>query len=120
MYARARLPAAPASRATVWAEMSAGRSPHMHNALNWLNNHLAPIHAAGHKYLVANRLTAADIAMLFSIQLIYDRKLGLEGLPDGGRGKWAEVEKWRAYLEGEEESWARCVERTGFVMGGTL
>lgn len=53
--------------------------------------------------------------MLFSIQLIYDRKLGLEDT----EVRWEHVERWRGEME-EEESWKRCVEKTGFRLGGTL
>jgi glutathione S-transferase len=122
MYARARLPSSLSNRAETWKEMNAAMSPNMANALNWLDSELSKSHAADGgkgKFLVAGRLTAADIAMLFSLQLIYDRKLGLEGLEGEGKGKWKEVEKWMAYCQ-EEESWRRCVDKTGFKMGGTL
>lgn len=87
----------------------------MHNDLDWLDGHLAPVHANGGKYLVGNNLTAADITMLFSIQLIYDRSLGLEGT----ERKWVHVERWRADME-SEPSWKKCVDRRGFVLGQTL
>lgn len=99
--------------------MNSVMSGNIHNALNWLNSELEQAHSSGAKYLVGGRLTAADIAMLFGLQLIYDRKLGLEHLDDQGKGRWPEIEKWMDYLQ-QEKSWTDCVARTGFRMGGTL
>ncbi len=113
MYARARLPKG--TPEGTWKEINAVMSPNMHNNLNWLDSHLKSVHEAGGRYLVGDHLTAADINMLFSIQLIYDRKLGLEDTEQ----EWEHTERWRREME-EEESWKRCVEKTGFKLGGTL
>ena len=113
MYARARLPKDVPEG--TWKAMHEAMAPNMHNNLNWLDSHLKPVHEAGGRYLVGDHLTAADINMLFSIQLIYDRKLGLEDTDKA----WENVERWRREME-EEESWKRCVEKTGFKLGGTL
>ncbi|KAI9875077.1 MAG: hypothetical protein M1823_007550, partial [Watsoniomyces obsoletus] len=115
MYARARLPQSTPNRSEVWVEMNKVMSPNMHNSLDWLENHLASIHSSNGKYLVGDHLTAADINMLFSIQLIYDRRLGLEGTDK----EWEHVEQWRREMEAEE-SYRKCVEKTGFKLGGTL
>jgi glutathione S-transferase len=119
MYARARLPQDLPNRAEVWKEMNSVMSGNIHNALNWLESELKQAHADGGKFLVGGHLTAADICMLFGMQLMYDRKLGLEHLENEGKGRWPEVEKWMEYLQ-EEKSWKDCVQRTGFRMGGTL
>ena len=113
MYARARLPKG--TPPDTWKQMNEVMSPNMHNALNWLDSHLKNVHKTGGKYLVSDHLTAADINMLFSIQLIYNRRLGLEDTDK----EWEHVEKWKQEME-EEESWKQCVEKTGFKMGGTL
>jgi glutathione S-transferase len=112
MYARARLPQ---NHKDAWPEMNKVMSGNIHNALNWLDGHLKPIHQEGGKYLVGENLTAADINMLFGLQLIYNRKLGLEGTDQ----RWEHVEKWIREMQ-EEESWKNAVEKTGFKMGGTL
>jgi glutathione S-transferase len=112
MYARARLPQ---THKDAWPEMNKVMSGNIHNALNWLDGHLKPIHEKGGKYLVGPTLTAADINMLFGLQLIYDRKLGLEGTEQ----RWEHVERWMRDMQ-EEESWKRAVEKTEFKMGGTL
>lgn len=115
MYARARLPQAHKS---AWPEMNTAMSPNMHNNLNWLDSTLKTQHEDGSKYLVGNELTAADVSMLFGLQLIYDRKLGLEGVEEKGL-RWENVERWMGEMM-EEESYGRAVGRTGFKMGGTL
>lgn len=112
MYARARLPE---GHREAWPEMNKVMSVNIHNALNWLDSHLEGVHKEGGRYLVGKRLTAADINMLFGLQLIYDRKLGLEGTEK----RWEHVERWMGEMM-EEESWKSCVEKTGFKMGGTL
>ena len=114
MYARARLPKGDVPEGT-WKRMNQAMAPNMHNNLNWLDSHLESVHEAGGRYLVGDHLTAADINMLFSIQLIYDRQLGLEDTDQ----VWEHVERWRHEME-EEDSWKRCVEETGFKLGGTL
>jgi len=119
MYARARLPQDLPNRAEVWKEMNQSMSGNIDNALNWLNSELKKSHSNGGKYLVGGRLTAADIGMLFGLQLIYDRKLGLEHLENSGNGKWPDIEKWMDYLQ-DEKSWKDCVAKTGFRMGATL
>lgn len=119
MYARSRLPTNLPNRSEVWAEMNSVMSNNMFNALDWLEKELKVIHDSGSRFLVGGRLTAAEFAMLFSLQLIFNRKLGLEGLEGGGKGKWKEVDKWMAYCE-EEESWKECVERVEWRMYGML
>jgi glutathione S-transferase len=119
MYARARLPQSLPNRAEVWKEMNQVMSVNMDNALNWLDAELKAVHVSGRHFLVGGRLTAADIGMLFGLQLIYDRKLGLEHLENEGWGQWAAIETWMEYCL-QEKSWLACVERTGFRMGGTL
>ena len=91
----------------------------MHNNLNWLDSTLKAQHEKGSKYIVGNNLTAADVSMLFGLQLIYDRKLGLEGAEEKGL-RWENVERWIKEMQEEEESYRRAVGRTGFKMGGTL
>jgi glutathione S-transferase len=107
MYARARLPQ---GHKDPWPEMG-----NIHNALNWLDGHLKTIHEKGGRYLVGESLTAADVNMLFGLQLIYDRKLGLEG----NEQRWEHVERWMNDMQ-DEHSWKRCVQKTKFKMGGTL
>ena len=119
MYARARLPRDLPDRAEVWKQMNSVMCDNVHNALNWLNSELSRVHSSGARYLVGGRLTAADIMMLFGLQLIYNRQLGLEHLDDAGKGKWPEIEKWMDYLQ-QEQSWKDCVKKTGFQLGGTL
>jgi len=112
MYARARLPP---DHSAAWPAMNKTMSPNMHNNLNWLESTLQEQHSRSSKYLVGDHLTAADIGMHYSLQLIYNRKLGLEGTDQ----RWVEVEKWMHDME-QEESYKRAVAKTGFKMGGTL
>ena len=90
-------------------------SPKMHNSLTWLDSTIQAQHGKSSRYLVGNSLTAADIAMLFSVQLIYDRKLGREDM----RKRWEYVEKWQADMEATE-SWKKTVQKTGYRVYGML
>lgn len=119
MYARSRLPKDLPNRAEVWAQMNKAMSVNLHNALNLLDNHLAEVHGSGGKFLVGNRLSAAEMAMLFSIQLIYNRELSLQGLENGGKGRWKEIEKWHEYCE-QEKSWKQATEKVGWRLYGML
>ncbi len=95
--------------------MNARMSPTMHDSLNRLDNTIKTRHEKGGKYLVGGSIRAADFAMLFSVQLIYNRKLGLEATDT----RWEYVEKWQADMEATN-SWKKTVEKTGYRVYGML
>ncbi len=90
-------------------------APNMHNSLNWVDNTIKGQQERGSKYLVGHSITAADIAMLFSVQLIYNHRLGLEAMDK----RWEYLEKWQADME-STESWRKTLEKTGYRIYGML
>ena len=119
MYARSRLPKDLPNRAEVWAQMNKVMSVNLHNALTNLDNTLGQVHASGGKFLVGGKLSAAEMAVLFSIQLIYNREISLQGMENGGKGRWKEIEKWVEYCE-SEKSWKETTEKVGWRLYGYL
>jgi Glutathione S-transferase len=83
-------------------------SPNIHRAFEWLESELANGLSNG-KFLVGTDLTAADIIMAFSIEVIFVLKLGTE------RGNWPHVEKW---LDGmmQREAYKKAVQKTGYSL----
>lgn len=74
-----------------------GMSGNVKNDLDFLESSLAK-NAAGQNsdtplFLVGNKLTAADIMMVFSAEYVLNRKTGTEG------SSWPHVEKWLRGLE---------------------
>lgn len=119
MYARSRLPKDLPNRDQVWSQMNTVMSVNLHNALTNLDEHLGKVHASGNKFIVGHRLSAAEMAMLFSIQLIYNRELSLQGLENGGKGRWKEIERWQEYCE-SEQSWKETTQKVGWRLYGML
>jgi glutathione S-transferase len=74
--------------------------------MDWLERELAE--STG-PFLVGAALTAADIMVLFVVQLVYKFKFGGEGKA------WRKVEAWVKACE-DTPSYKRAVERSGFTL----
>jgi glutathione S-transferase len=55
--------------------------------MDWLEDELANS-ASGGDFLVGDSLTIADVMMGFSIEWLFDRRLGTDG------GDWPRIRKW--------------------------
>jgi glutathione S-transferase len=75
--------------------------------LDWLESELA---ASTGSFLVGGTPTAADVMTMFSVQILYKFKMGIDGSKS-----WPKVEAWLKACEGTA-SYKRAVERSGFVL----
>ncbi|KAM5515536.1 Glutathione S-transferase 1-like protein 2 [Fusarium oxysporum f. sp. phaseoli] len=89
-------------------ELEARFAPNVRVALQWLEAELecGPSHG---QFLVGTNLTAADIMMGFSIEVIFTMKVGTE------RWKWPMISKWLANIT-ERKAYKTAVEKTGYSL----
>lgn len=89
-------------------ELEAKFAPNVCGALEWLEAELKSGPSQG-QFLVGTDLTAADIMMGFSIEIIFTMKVGTE------RQKWPMTNKWLADMM-EREAYKKAVEKTGYSL----
>lgn len=83
--------------------------------LDWIEGHLRE---QGAKFLVGDKVSAADIMMQFSIEFLYVLNLGLtpeEAGKKGGDGRWPETKRWLERCM-NEESFKRAVSKSGYTL----
>ena len=102
LYARRNIPAD--ASAGVLEAAEAGMAANVRNDFAWLEKELG---ASTGRFLVGDRVTAADVMMQFSVAFILKRGLGVKEGEEGER-----VRKWMEACEGSE-GYRRAVERTG-------
>ena len=88
-------------------KLHAGLSPQVHRDFDWLESELKK---GSGKFLVGDRLTAADTMMCFSVAFILKMGLGVKGK------KWPAVDAWLANVEGTS-AYKKAVEKTGHTLG---
>jgi glutathione S-transferase len=74
--------------------------------MDWLENELRDSNSGG-KFLVGNELTAADIMMGFSVEWLFNRRLGTDG------GDWPMVQKWFQGITARP-AYRKAVEKTEY------
>ncbi|EXK77036.1 hypothetical protein FOQG_18245 [Fusarium oxysporum f. sp. raphani 54005] len=89
-------------------ELEAKFAPNVCGALEWLEAELKSGPSQG-QFLVGTDLTAADIMMGFSIEIIFTMKVGTE------RQKWPMTNQWLADMM-EREAYKKAVEKTGYSL----
>lgn len=89
-------------------ELEAKFAPNVCGSLEWLEAELkdGPSHG---QFLVGTDLTAADIMMGFSIEIIFAMKVGTE------RQKWPMTSKWLANMM-DRNAYKKAVEKTGYSL----
>ncbi|KAI5194629.1 hypothetical protein E4T39_08563 [Aureobasidium subglaciale] len=88
-------------------KLAAGLAPQVHRDFDWLESELEK---GSGKFLVGDRLTAADTMMGFSIAFILKMGLGTKGK------EWPAVKAWLANVE-NTPAYQRAVEKTGHTLG---
>ena len=89
-------------------ELAKNLSGTVTHAFEWLESELASNDSGG-KFLVGTDLTAADIMMAFSVDIIFALKLGTE------RRNWPRTDKWLSGLK-QKETHKRAAEKTGYTL----
>jgi glutathione S-transferase len=82
-----------------------GMSVNVQNDLSFLETELSLSSGSG-KFLCGDHVTAADVMMQFSVELILARELGTQGK------QWPNIDKWLEACR-NEEGYRRAVEKTG-------
>lgn len=88
-------------------KLAAGLAPQVHRDFDWLESELS---RSNGKFLVGDRLTAADTMMSFSVAFIFKMGLGTKGR------EWPAVNAWLAHVE-SLPAYRRAVEKTGHTLG---
>lgn len=88
------------------AEAEAKMGVNVVNAMNWLESE---IDASTGRFLVGDQVTAADCMVMFSVQFIIERDLGIQGQ------KWPKIEEWLKRCEGTE-TYQRAVSKSGYTL----
>lgn len=94
------------SNADDFDKMIAAISVNVQKDFDWLETALGQ--STG-RFLVGDKVTAADIMMLFSVQFILARDLGTKGK------SWAKVNEWVERCEATE-SYKKAVEKSGHTL----
>lgn len=79
-------------------------SANVQNDLSWLETELS-LSEGG--FLCGEQLTSADVMMLFSVEFIFERDLGVR------EREWSGIRAWMERCKGRE-AWRRAVEKTGY------
>ncbi|KKY17456.1 putative glutathione s-transferase iii [Phaeomoniella chlamydospora] len=95
LYARLHMPESGEQNGTL-TKLEEALSKNVHNDLNWMETELE---RNGTVYLVGVCLTAADIVVVFSLQFIFARRLGVG---DKDERKWKIFRDWLRRMECEE------------------
>ena len=103
LYARWFTPEEAKSRGDL-AKIESGMSINVIKDINWLQDELSKSKSG---FLVGDRLTAADIMMHFSVQVIFKRQLGIDGTG------YPLIQAWLRKCE-ETESYQRAVQKSGY------
>lgn len=90
-------------------EMEKNMSPNVQNDFRWIEGALKEQKAKGSGFLVGNGLSVADIMMVFSVEFIFERKLGMR------KGEWPETEAWLGRMMGRD-AYKRAVGRSGYTL----
>ncbi|KAF5258151.1 hypothetical protein FOXYS1_11292 [Fusarium oxysporum] len=98
----------PKEAAQYISELEAKLAPNICGAMEWLEAELKTGPSQG-QFLVGTELTAADIMMVFSIEVIFTMKAGTE------RQKWPWTSKWLANIM-DRKAYKKAVERTGYSL----
>jgi glutathione S-transferase len=102
-YARWNIPK---DSSDILSQAERGLSVNVQSDLDWLETELS---LSSGRFLCGDKVTAADMMMQFSVDVIMVTKLGTQGRT------WPGIENWLEACK-ESESYKRAVEKTGYEL----
>ena len=114
VYAQWFMPDAKGGNQGLLEETQKGMAVNVQKDLDWLEGELAKgeeTEGQGRKWLVGNRLTVADIMMVFSVDYILVKGLAK---PEKGQ-EWKRTEKWLKTCK-REEGFQKALKKTGYQL----